>query len=267
MGQHGIADELINRPLPPEVFQTRYGLHYLYARGRHHLAGGQRSAALADFVACGEKMQTWGLDCPALAPWRLGAAEVWLRSGKRDRAIKCLNEHLTLVDPTQGRSFGIALRALATLQASPAQQVQLLTQSSEALQPTGNRCELALTLAELGRAHQRQGSIGKARVVIRQAWHMAKACGAEELGSSLVPEPVKIPKPESPGIMRGPDEVVQLLSDAEIRVTSLAAQGYTNREISSKLFITVSTVEQHLTRAYRKLNIRHRHELSARFAM
>jgi DNA-binding CsgD family transcriptional regulator len=267
MGQHDIADELVNRLLPPDTFQTRYGLHYLYARGRHHLAGGQQSAALADFVACGEKMQTWGLDCPVLAPWRLGAAEAWLRFGKRDRAIKCLNEHLTLVDPSQGRSFGIALRALAALQASPAQQVQLLTQSSEALQPTGNRCELALTLAELGRAHQRQGAIGKARVVIRQAWHMAKACGAEELGSSLVPEPVKIPRPESPSLMRGPDEVVQLLSDAEIRVTSLAAQGYTNREISSKLFITVSTVEQHLTRAYRKLNIRHRHELSARFAM
>jgi len=267
MGQHDVADELVSRPLPAEVFQTRYGLHYLYARGRHHLARGQQSAALADFVACGEKMQSWGLDCPVLAPWRLGTAEAWLRSGKRDRAMKCLNEHLTLVDPSQGRSFGIALRALAAMQTSPAQQVQLLTQSSEALQPTGNRCELALTLAELGRAHQKQGSIGKARVVIRQAWHMAKACGAEELGSSLVPEPVRIPRPESPGIMRGPDEVVQLLSDAEIRVTSLAAQGYTNREISSKLFITVSTVEQHLTRAYRKLNIRHRHELSARFAM
>ncbi|GAA3316725.1 helix-turn-helix transcriptional regulator [Nonomuraea dietziae] len=38
-----------------------------------------------------------------------------------------------------------------------------------------------------------------------------------------------------------------VLSDAERRVAALAADGYSNREIAAKLFITVSTVEQHLT--------------------
>ncbi|MEU1286353.1 AAA family ATPase [Kitasatospora sp. NPDC005856] len=45
------------------------------------------------------------------------------------------------------------------------------------------------------------------------------------------------------------------LSRAELRVARLAAQGDSNREISDKLWITVSTVEQHLTRIYRKLNL------------
>ncbi|WP_165494964.1 AAA family ATPase [Actinomadura roseirufa] len=52
-----------------------------------------------------------------------------------------------------------------------------------------------------------------------------------------------------------------VLSDAEHRVVVLAATGHSNREISRKLWITVSTVEQHLTRAYRKLGVSGRSEL------
>ncbi|MGX5187470.1 helix-turn-helix domain-containing protein [Streptomyces avermitilis] len=43
----------------------------------------------------------------------------------------------------------------------------------------------------------------------------------------------------------------------------MAASGYTNREISVRLYITMSTVEQHLTRVYRKLKINGREELLA----
>ncbi|MDX6741099.1 helix-turn-helix transcriptional regulator [Actinocorallia sp. A-T 12471] len=53
-----------------------------------------------------------------------------------------------------------------------------------------------------------------------------------------------------------------LLSDAEAKVAELAALGLSNRQISSRLYITVSTVEQHLTRIYRKLGARRRSQLS-----
>ncbi|MYS24414.1 AAA family ATPase [Streptomyces sp. SID4948] len=52
------------------------------------------------------------------------------------------------------------------------------------------------------------------------------------------------------------------LSRAEQRVAELAARGMSNRQIGRKLFITVSTVEQHLTRIYRKLNVNRRDELA-----
>jgi DNA-binding CsgD family transcriptional regulator len=48
------------------------------------------------------------------------------------------------------------------------------------------------------------------------------------------------------------------LTDAEQRVAALAAAGNTNRQIAAHLCITVSTVEQHLTKIYRKLNVRSR---------
>lgn len=57
--------------------------------------------------------------------------------------------------------------------------------------------------------------------------------------------------------------VVPVLSDAEHRVAMLAATGHSNREIGHKLWVTVSTVEQHLTRVYRKLGVNGRSDLSA----
>ncbi|NUQ99008.1 MAG: helix-turn-helix transcriptional regulator, partial [Streptomyces sp.] len=53
------------------------------------------------------------------------------------------------------------------------------------------------------------------------------------------------------------------LSAAERRVAALAAAGHTNKEISQSLHITVSTVEQHLTRVFRKLRVGARRDLAS----
>jgi DNA-binding CsgD family transcriptional regulator len=45
------------------------------------------------------------------------------------------------------------------------------------------------------------------------------------------------------------------LTPAELQVAALAARGCVNREIAERLFITPSTVEQHLTRVFKKLGI------------
>ncbi|WP_435833045.1 helix-turn-helix domain-containing protein [Kitasatospora purpeofusca] len=52
------------------------------------------------------------------------------------------------------------------------------------------------------------------------------------------------------------------LSRAELRVAELAARGRTNRQIAHELFLTVSTVEQHLTSSYRKLGVKRRADLA-----
>jgi DNA-binding CsgD family transcriptional regulator len=66
------------------------------------------------------------------------------------------------------------------------------------------------------------------------------------------------------GISDAGDSEASLLSDAENRVALLAARGFSNRDISQQLFITVSTVEQHLTRVYRKLGVSSRRALPTR---
>ncbi|MGW2111268.1 AAA family ATPase [Streptomyces sp. NPDC001948] len=66
------------------------------------------------------------------------------------------------------------------------------------------------------------------------------------------------------GVGDAGDSEASLLSDAENRVALLAARGFSNRDISQQLFITVSTVEQHLTRVYRKLGVSSRRALPTR---
>jgi DNA-binding CsgD family transcriptional regulator len=106
------------------------------------------------------------------------------------------------------------------------------------------------------------GELDRARMVARRASSMAKACHAEPLlerSSSRQTERHFVVRPDVIEISGAAN--TSTLSDAERRVATLAAQGYTNRQIARRLFITVSTVEQHLTRAYRKLNVNRRTDL------
>ena len=52
------------------------------------------------------------------------------------------------------------------------------------------------------------------------------------------------------------------LTASELRVAQLAADGKANRAIAAELFVTVRTVEFHLSRAYAKLGIGSRAELA-----
>lgn len=59
-----------------------------------------------------------------------------------------------------------------------------------------------------------------------------------------------------------PGRVAGELTQAERRVVGLVADGRRNREIAQELFMSVASVEAHLTRVYRKLDIRSRSELA-----
>jgi DNA-binding CsgD family transcriptional regulator len=56
------------------------------------------------------------------------------------------------------------------------------------------------------------------------------------------------------------------LTPSERRVTDLATEGMSNKEIAQALFVTLRTVEMHLSNAYRKLDISSREQLSAALA-
>ncbi len=53
------------------------------------------------------------------------------------------------------------------------------------------------------------------------------------------------------------------LTPSERRVAEMAAEDLTNREIAQRLFVSTATVETHLTRAYRKLDVDGRGGLAA----
>jgi DNA-binding NarL/FixJ family response regulator len=56
------------------------------------------------------------------------------------------------------------------------------------------------------------------------------------------------------------------LTETEGRIAELVAEGHSNKEVASMLFITARTVEANLTRIYSKLGIRSRTELAHRLS-
>jgi DNA-binding NarL/FixJ family response regulator len=62
----------------------------------------------------------------------------------------------------------------------------------------------------------------------------------------------------------GGRERIEGLSPSELRVAELVAEGRTNREIASALFLGERTVASHLTHVYAKLAVRSRTELARR---
>ncbi|MCK9931097.1 AAA family ATPase [Frankia sp. Mgl5] len=258
MGDYETASAHVARAIPEAMFQTRYGLHYLHSRAYYQLATGHHHAALGDFLACGELMRGWGLDLAGLVPWRVGAAEAWLRLGNSDQARVLIRDQLPRAGAEAGRARALSLRLLAAT-SPPNRRTPLLTEALDILEMCGDRFEQARVLGDLSRTYDTLGQKRRARPLFRQAMHVANLCQARPLSRELLSEWGEEVVEPGPAQDNGPAR--ESLTEAERRVASLAVMGYTNREIATKLYVTASTVEQHLTKVYRKLDVKRRQDL------
>lgn len=261
LGKGAETQLMLGGPMPEALLVTRYGLNYLHARGRHHFSAGRFRAALNDFQTCGDLMIAWDMDLPAFIPWRTEAAAACLRIGNQARARQLVLAQMERPGADRSRVRGVTLRLLAAT-SELKNRTALLRESVDILNECGDRYELAHSLSDLSQAYQAIKQLSWARSTLRLAAQAARECHAESLLGTIVA--ASAPEPHQPEEPLVPEDGITPLSDAERRVAALAARGDTNREIARRLYITVSTVEQHLTRVYRKLNVAGREDLAVR---
>ncbi|WP_280724273.1 LuxR family transcriptional regulator [Kitasatospora sp. MAA4] len=249
------AEELLDgiEPPAPDGACLEYHLH-LTARARLRWAAGDGGTALRLLQESGRAQAQAGLANPVFAPWWIGASRILAVLGRTDEALEAA-AHGGELARRWGSARALGLAALARGAITPgAPGVELLTEAVELLSSSPARGDHARAELVMGRALLATGDQRGAREHLRVAADLARSCGALALARTARRRLIT-----AGGRMR---EITasraDILTDTERRVADLAVAGASNRQIATSLFVTVRTVETHLTSVYRKLGVSRR---------
>lgn len=229
--------------------------------GMVRAAHDQHEAALVDF-AHAARLMDGRADNGAIVPWRELSAWSLVATGRGHEAAAVGREALEHAE-TWGapRAVAIAQRTMARLTGDSDEAEVLLREALQgfaAASAADHRARTHLDLARLlldGTDAQRREAVGLMRAALDYA-RAEQALPLIRRATTMLARSGE-PMPDLVGLREAG------LTPGERRVAELAAAGATNREIATRLFVTVKAVEWHLSHAYRKLGISSRSELPA----
>jgi DNA-binding CsgD family transcriptional regulator len=256
-GEIATAERLVNGPVDDVL--PGHTLHFLLTRGRTRLESGHPEQAARDCFAAGAIADSLGIENPAFYGWwRSQAALALRRLAREDEARQLASEELELSRRWGApRTIGVSLRALGLVEGGALGE-QLLREAVDVLAGSPARLEHARALVDLGAALRRGNSRSEARQLLREGIELAHGCGATALVERANDELAATGAHRRTVVLSGLDE----LTASERRVAQMAAEDLSNKEIAQALFVTVKTVEQHLSRVYRKLDLSSRRQLA-----
>jgi len=187
-------------------------------------------------------------------------AEAASRTGDREllaRAVEWLSQRTPAL--TSGWASGIDARVRALAAEGDAAD-RLYCESIEHLSATRVRLELARTHLLYGEWLRRERRRVDARTQLRTALDAFRLMGAEAFASRAERELLATGERARKRTVDTRDR----LTPQEAQIGRLVAAGHTNREIAAQLFISPSTVEYHLRKAFRKLDVKSRTQLANR---
>ena len=249
------ANEALDASRGDEYF-TIQGLGVL---GRLELELGNTDEAATHLRALPGRLLAGGLNDPALPIWA-DAVEALISQDELDEARAYLDPY-----ELHGRQIGnpwaiaAAARCRGLLFAAERDLDSAFTAFDRALTELGERTyplERARTLLCLGTVRRQAGQKKAARDALEEAYAIF-----EELGARLWAEKAQRELRRISG-----RRVASELTETELQVAALAAEGRTNKAIAAELYMGVSTVEAHLSHVYRKLGVR-RAGLASRLAV
>ena len=250
--EHELNDAGFGEPLPDKIRFSQA----LHSRGCLRLAQGRTSEGLEDLTMLSERLERYGWSNP-LYPTDAVAAMALAGAGERE-AARAAAERYNRAAERWGtpRAKGIALHCRGVVEGG-ARGVELLRDAIETLRRSPAQLELARALTDLGSSLRRANMRAAAREPLREALEIARRDGALATARRAHEELEATGEKLRPLMAGG----VESLTPSERRVASLAAEGKTNRAIAQELFLTVKTIEAHLSSAYRKLDVASRSEL------
>jgi DNA-binding CsgD family transcriptional regulator len=182
------------------------------------------------------------------------------RSGRSDRAAETL-ELLSKSTQVGGTPWALGVEARSRAVVSHGEQAEALYREAiDRLEPTRLRFDLARTHLLYGEWLRRERRRQDAREELRVAHELFSEFGMEGFAERAR---VELEATGERARKRTVDTVGDL-TPQEAQVSRLVARGHTNREIAAQLFISASTVEYHLRKVFRKLDVTSRTQLANR---
>jgi LuxR family maltose regulon positive regulatory protein len=267
-------------------------IRILFSRGE--MAGGEEIIQKMENVARESKVPPW-ITIP-MAAWQ---ARLWLAQDRLEAAFQWVEErglytdgestHLDEINYVMLIEY-VTLARILIVQERLGEATGLLQRLLEAAEAGGRTSRVIEILILQALARQAQGDIDQAIITLEKALTLAEPEGFIQIfvdeGSPmagllykalsrgiahdytnrlLAAFPVTEPEPAVPPKSQAlKSELVEPLSEREIEVLQLVAEGLTNQEIASRLYLAPSTVKVHTRNIYGKLGAHHRADAVAK---
>jgi len=244
-----------------------------------------------------EKMQNVVRDrnLPILADKQLSAwqARIWLEQDKLDIVSRWAKERglnpdgeLSFINESEYLVYARLFRNQGNLD----QANELLQRLLEASETGGRTLRVIEILLLQALAYHIKGDNDRALVSLEKALAITEPEGFirifvdegppmarllyEALSHEIAPDyvqrllrafPIEVPeKAGTPQPSESDSELIEPLSEREIEVLQLIAEGFSNQEISSRLYLSLNTVKAHTRNIYGKLGVNNRTQAGAR---
>jgi DNA-binding CsgD family transcriptional regulator len=240
------------------MWMTRVWAAHL--RGVIQLNEDDLAGAAAAYKELEAAVDDLGVADPCVVPWAPVAIQAYLRVGLPKDAERVCDR----VEAVAGRLLGtwprlVVLAGRAGVAAAGGDRAAAHARYTEAVAlPVPLPLERARVLLEFGSWLRRTNQTQAARDQLAAALDIAERAGATGLAARASTE-LRVAGGRRRLRWNGDEQ----LTAQENRVAVLAADGLTNAEVAQQLWLSVKTIETHLTRIYRKLGVQSKRELRA----